>query len=241
MGDLKINGITPVNIQFGGNDVDKIYNGSELVWPTSSGPGEVEICNLIWTDANSSKTALIAGGNLPILTNQVDWYSAWQAQTPAACYWDFDSNNSSYGLLYNLWARNAVEPPPGFRLPTNADWDTLSTAPCMPFPAPIGNQNRYGANPGNWDPSLLTTTNELGDSGFNSQGYGRGFLNVSTGVFGFFFSEQTEAYHTDDTTNFSGGYGWSAYSSGLSSYFFALGGNPDNGASALFIRFVKDA
>ncbi len=36
MGDLKINGITPVNIQFGGQDVDKVYNGSELVWPPSS-------------------------------------------------------------------------------------------------------------------------------------------------------------------------------------------------------------
>ena len=217
--------------------------GIPMIPPDSSTPpsSEVEICSLIWTTTNSSKTALTAGGNLPILTNQTDWYNAWQAQTPAACYWDFDSNNASYGLLYNLWARNAVEPRPGFRLPTNADWQTLGSAPCFPFPAPTGNQNRYGANPGNWDQSLLTVTDELGDSGFNSQGYGRGFLNVNTGVFSFLDSGTIELYHTDDTTNFSGGYGWFVSNNSLTGTFLSLNGNPNNGAYALFIRFVKDA
>jgi len=184
---------------------------------------------------------LIAGGNLPILTNQTDWYNTWQAQTPAACYWDFDSNNASYGLIYNLFARNVVKPPTGFRLPTNADWETLVQQPCFPFPAPTGNQNRYGANPGNWDPLLLTVTNELGDSGFDSQGYGRAFLNVSTGIFSFNFPGQNTAYHTDDTTNYSKGYGWYVTNNSLTSFFMPLNGNPNNGAEALFIRFVKDA
>ena len=218
--------------------------GIPMIPPDSSTPpGEVTICGLIWKTKNSSETELTAGGNLPILTNQTDWYSAWQAQTPAACYWDFNSNNASYGLLYNLWARNAVKPKLGFRLPTNTDWETITSSPCFPFPAPTGNQNRYGANPGNWDQSLLTITNELGDSGFNSQGYGRGFLKVSTGEFSFNDSGIAELYHTDDTTNFSGGYGWfltNTYNS-LTSTFLALNGNPNNGAYALFIRFVKDA
>ena len=38
MGDFKINGYTPTNIQLNGADVQKIYNGSELVWPPV-GPG----------------------------------------------------------------------------------------------------------------------------------------------------------------------------------------------------------
>lgn len=38
MGDLKINGITPTNIYFYARDVQKIYNGSELVWPPSDIP-----------------------------------------------------------------------------------------------------------------------------------------------------------------------------------------------------------
>ena len=204
------------------------------------GTGQVEICSLIWTNTNSSETELIAGGNIPILTNQADWYSAWQAQTPAACYWDFNSNNASYGLIYNLFARNVVKPPIGFRLPTNDDWESLALEPCFPFPAPTGGRNRYGANPGNWNPSLLTITDELGDSGFNSQGYGRAFLNVSSGVFSFLNSGEYEYYHTDDTTNFSGFYGYYVQFGSLQGVFLALNGNPNNGAYSCFIRFCKD-
>ena len=204
------------------------------------GTGQVEICSLIWTNTNSSETELIAGGNIPILTNQADWYSAWQAQTPAACYWDFDPNNASYGLIYNLFARNVVKKPIGFRLPTNADWDSLFSPPCFPFPAPTGNKNRYGANPGNWDPSLLTITAELGDSGFNSQGYGRAVLNIFTGVFSFIDSGEWEQYHTDDTTNFSGWYGYIVNNNSLEATFLALNGNPDPGSDGCFIRFCKD-
>ena len=244
MADLKLNGVTPAGIgkiKLGSTDVQKVYSGSTLVWPPGiSPPGQVEICNLIWTDTNSSETELIAGGNIPILTNQADWYTYWQAQTPAACYWDFDSNNASYGLIYNLFARNVVKPPIGFRLPTNADWDVLGSQPCFPSPAPTGNRNRYGANPGNWDPSSLTITAELGDSGFNSQGYGRAFLNVSSGVFSFLNSGIYELYHTDDTTNFSGWYGYIVSNSSLAGSFLALNGNPNNGAYSCFIRFVKD-
>lgn len=38
MADLKLNSITPTSIYFGGADVQKIYNGSELVWPASDTP-----------------------------------------------------------------------------------------------------------------------------------------------------------------------------------------------------------
>ena len=200
----------------------------------------VEICGLIWTNTNSSETELIAGGNIPILTNQADWYSAWQAQTPAACYWDFDPNNASYGLIYNLFARNVVKPPLGFRLPTNDDWQSLNAQPCFPSPPPPGLYSRYGANPGNWDPSLLTNTADLGDSGFNSQGYGRAYLNIFTGVFSFINSGEWEQYHTDDTTNFSGWYGYIVSNNSLEGSYLALNGNPDTGSDACFMRFCKD-
>jgi len=38
MADLKLNNVTPTSIYFGGADVQKIYNGSELVWPASDTP-----------------------------------------------------------------------------------------------------------------------------------------------------------------------------------------------------------
>ena len=242
MADFKLNGITPDGvgkIKLGSVDVQKIYMGSTLVWPTSPpapDPGQVEICDLIWTDTNSSETELIAGGNIPILTNQADWYSAWQAQTPAACYWDFDPNNASYGLIYNYFARKLVKPPAGFRLPTASDWSTIITSPC--YTDTGGRFNRYGANPGNWDPTKLTNTTELGDSGLNVQGYGDAILNTSTnllifqnfGVYGTFF--------VDNQPSFGVGYGFFINVSQGRLSTVNLG---DYNARALFIRFVKDA
>ena len=241
MADFKLNGITPDGvgkIKLGSVDVQEIYMGSTLVWPPSIDPGQVEICSLIWTNTNSIETELIAGGNIPISANGVEWRAAWINQTPAACYWDFDANNASYGLIYNYFAKNLVKPPVGFRLPTPSDFNTLETAPCFPSPTPNGNKNRYGASPGNWDPSLLTNTTELGDSGFNSQGYG--YTSVaSSGQGGIIFSlpQRAEGYWTDIASISTIGWGLQITPQGdLGSLGFS-----DANSWGLFIRFVKDA
>ena len=241
MADFKIQGITPIagKIKVGDNSVEKIYSGSTLVWPTSPpapGPGQVQICNLIWTDTNSIETELIAGGNIPIIDNQTDWYSAWQAQTPAACYWDFDSNNASYGLIYNYFARNLVKPPVGFRLPTASDFNSLVRPPC--YTDNGGGFNRYGANPGSWDLTKLTNTTELGDSGLNIQGYGDALLNPSTnllsfqnsGVWGVFFINNQPLSPVGD-----------GFFVNVSTRVLSTINLGDYNARALFMRFVKDA
>lgn len=234
MADLKLNGVTPDGIgkiKLGSTDVQKVYSGSTLVWPLN--PSEVTICSYIWTTTNSSETELIAGGNIPILTNQAAWYSAWQAQTPAACYVDFDFNNSSYGLLYNYWARSLIKPPTGFRLLTANDFTALTTAPCFTG----SNFNLYGANPGSWDPSQLTDKTELGDSGFNSQGYGYGTLNTSSGVVTFQYFGEREPYWNNNVSPLGPGAGFLIQNNGtLGTIGF---GNSTNWM--MFIRFVKDA
>jgi uncharacterized protein (TIGR02145 family) len=235
MADLKLNEITPDGvgkIKLGSTDVQKIYSNGTRVWPTV-GPGEVEICNLIWTNTNYTETELTAGGNLPILTNQTDWYNALQAQTPAACYWNFDSNNASYGLLYNYFAKNTIKPITGFRLPTTTDWTSLNNAPC--YTNTGGDFNRYGANPGVWDPSKLTNTNELGDSGLGVQGYGYG---IAAGVnLNFLQPTLYEGYWADNANLDPAGYGYFVNENNNLLNTVSFG---DNTAYALFIRFVKN-
>ena len=238
MADFKLNGITPDGvgkIKLGSVDVQEIYMGSTLVWPPSIDPGQVEICNLIWTDTNSSETELIAGGNLDILTNQTDWYNAWQAQTPAACYRNFDFNNASHGLLYNYFAKDLVKPPLGFNLPTITQYSVLTNAPC--YTNTGGGLNRYGENPGNWDLSQLTNTSELGDSGLNIQGNGYAELNTTTQTVTFPLFSIVET-HWMNTLSAGGVDG---------TMIFILNGTlaqtyqPPNNKLAYFIRFVKDA
>ena len=209
--------------------------GIPMIPTQSSAPpsSEVTICNLTWKTTNSSETELAAGGNLNFITNQADWQSVWQAQAPAACYYGFDSNNASYGLIYNYWAKQQIKLPTGFRLPTQSDFETLYTAPCFTG----STLNRYGANPGVWDPSLLTNTTELGDSGFNSQGYGDGQFNFASGVVTFpYFGEREGYWLTPSGSSTAQGFGFSISGGHL--------GNLGYGNSTtwmLFIRFVKDA
>jgi len=214
--------------------------GIPMIPPDSSASSnEVTICGLTWKTKNSSETELTAGGNIPILTNGVDWRSYWSNQNPAACYWDFDANNASYGLIYNYFARNLVKLPVGFRLPTPSDFETLDTPPCFNLPPPDVNKNRYGANPGNWDPSLLTNTTELGDSGFNSQGYGYTSIAPSSqgGIF-FSLPQQAEGYWTNIDSNNT--IGWGLQIDITKNELYSI--NFSNANSwGLFIRFVKDA
>jgi uncharacterized protein (TIGR02145 family) len=204
MADFKLNGITPDGvgkIKLGSVDVQEIYMGSTLVWPISPFPsGQVEICNLIWTDTNSSETELIAGGNIPIYTTLIQMQNANSASQPAACYWQFDTNESYRGLFYNFHARTTVKPPTGFRLPTVSDFNTIIYNPgsvCAPnFP----NANDLVAPlPNNYDTNLVTDTQFLGDTGFNAYAYGHG--NTGLGV-NFLGNERDATFWTSEVGNY---------------------------------------
>ncbi len=237
MADLKLNGITPDGvgkIKLGSVDVQKIYMGSTLVWPTD--PGEVEICNLIWTDTNSSETELIAGSNLPIYTTLTQMQNANSNSQPAACYWQFDANESYRGLFYNIHARNAVKPPTGFRLPTGSDFLTLIYNPgsgCAPnFP----NANDTAAPlPNNYDTNLITNTQFLGDTGFNAYAYGR----PNTGSVNNWLGNETDA--TFWTSEISNGFRYGLVARASAPYVTgtAWAGTSSNELASL--RFCKDA
>ena len=179
MADLKLNGITPDGvgkIKLGSVDVQEIYMGSTLVWPPV-GPGEIEICNYIWTQENSIETELAAGGNIPIVSDFASFKLLNDASQPCAMYYNFDSNNSSYGLLYNSFAKNAIKVPAGFRIPTPNDWGDIGLF-CNPT-LDTYKVNWLGANPGEWAPNPANKTT-LGDSGLDIQGYGYAFYDATS-------------------------------------------------------------
>tara|TARA_R110001632_G_scaffold231451_1_gene370071 strand:+ start:481 stop:1182 length:702 start_codon:yes stop_codon:yes gene_type:complete len=180
MSDLKLNGVTPDGIgkiKLGSTDVQKVYSGSTLVWPTAPGPGEIEVCNYIWTQENSIETELAAGGNIPIVSDFASFKVLNDASQPCAMHYNFDSNNSSYGLLYNLSAKNAIKIPEGFRIPTASDWGDIVLF-CNPT-LDTYKANWLGANPGEWAPNPANTTT-LGNSGLDIQGYGYAFYGATS-------------------------------------------------------------
>jgi hypothetical protein len=202
--------------------------------PPPPSPGETTVCDFIFTNENSTITDTTSGGTIPIAANATEFYAQHNAGLPVAAYWDFDSNNSERGLLYNQFAAREIQPPTGFRLPTSTEWNEIANDPCNPSSP---NQNRYGANPGIW--AGLTDTTELGDADFNLNGYGQGTL-ASNLVF--FTEDTTREYIWTSTIAQSGNWNILRYwSVGSVENFLITGFDGSNGATrAGYIRFLKD-
>ena len=148
-------------------------------------PGEVTVCDLVWTRENSIITATTTGGNIPIVTNQTDWTNAINNQQPAACYWDFDSNNAFRGLLYNIYATEVIQPPAGFRVPTEQDFTDLRL--CVSAGSPQGNQDvtSLGNNYYGFWTSTLPSNPRFGTVDFNAIGSGYTYkFGTGSQVFG---------------------------------------------------------
>jgi len=228
MGDLKINGITPSGVYFNSSDVQRIYNGGEIVWPTSVGPGEVQVCAAIWKKENSSTLAKVGGGNIDFANTANDWVDAYVNQIPAACYFEFDNSKASYGLIYNYWAKSIIQPPVGFKLPSSADLSNL--VQCYG-----DNDNPLGADPGVWDTSLLTNTTGLGTSGFNAHGYGYAYVEMLNSTVVWTNKGKREVYWASNTND----------KTGIEVQFYTNGHlRQVSGLAAenisTFIRFIKD-
>jgi len=233
MADLKIQGITPAvgKIKVGDINVQKIYNGEELVWPSSLGPGEVRVCSSIWKKTNSTTLAKVGGGSIDFANNADDWADAHENQIPAACYFEFDNSKASYGLIYNYWAKSVIQPPTGFRLPLGSELGELMA--CYGT-----NDNPLGADPGVWDTSLLTNTIGLGTSGFNAHGYG--YANVGYTLnepMAWVNKNKVEIYWTGNNYPQLTGLHVEFYTNG---HLRQVTYSNDNKKISTFIRFVKD-
>lgn len=258
MADLKFGNVTPAvgNIKLGSNNVSEIYQGATKLWPLGSAPqpGEVTVCDLIWTKTNSTITATTTGGNIPIVTNQNDWITKCQNNDPAACYWQFDSNNAFRGLYYNVFAAEVIQPPTGFRVPTQQDWQDLID--CAEIGGSTGNDvTSLGNNYYGFWPSNVASNSRFGTVDFNSIGAGytwTGQLSVppqapqgwfSQGVRDIYHQKQTwpslpasyypitMVWHRNyNPTDVLVGYATASFNDG-----FATGKN-----GGAFIRFVKD-
>ncbi len=176
MADFKFGNVTPAvgNIKLGSDNVSEIYQGATKLWPlgTPPQPGEVTVCDLVWTKTNSTITATTTGGNIPIVTNENDWITKCQNNDPAACYWQFDSNNAFRGLYYNVFATEVIQPPAGFRLPTPQDWQDLIDCAATGSPDSPNDVTSLGNNYYGFWSSNIASNSRFGTVDFNSIGAG---------------------------------------------------------------------
>ena len=108
----------------------------------------VQIGNQVWTVENLRTTKY--NDNTSIAANVTDKNAWYNLTTGAYCYYENSSaNGTKYGSLYNWYAVNTGKlAPEGWRVPTDAEWDTL--------------QNYLIANGYNW--GSTTSGNKIGKS-----------------------------------------------------------------------------
>lgn len=237
MADLKLNGVTPDGIgkiKLGSTDVQKVYSGSTLVWPLN--PSEVTICDYIWTTTNSVSTLLTNGNNMVIVGNYGDFFQYTNNGVPCAFYYNFDIANSAYGLYYNQFAMQQIEPPVGFRVPILDEWGKTRGCVALSGYNPP-NLNALGTSSSEWNWDVANTTS-LGSSGLNILPIGRAVLLSSApfqnfGEAGFIWTKASGA-NIDQLYGVTGSFG-----STTLPYIQEVGSSPFNQASPM--RFVKDA
>ena len=216
-----------------------LIESNKPIWGTC--PTFTTVCGLTWTGKNSTITDTISGSSFPsiiIVSSSAGFVAQQLNGQPAAMYWDFDSNNSERGLLYNQWAARIVRPPAGFRLPSNSDFNDTTNFGCnTSYP----NQNRYSADPGIWTSFFLTNTTELGDTTFNLNGYGYASIVSSTNPQVSFSGNASNEFLWTSTQ--SSGNNLIKQFSPIGNPGYIKAGTPNNPGTtkACFIRFVKNA
>lgn len=186
-------------VKVGSSDVSKIYQGSTQVWPpaTISAGDTVQIDDLIWTTVNEDSTTSSTSTQIQIATTGAQAASYLNNNTPAAFYHQFDSNTyGSWGLFYNAYAANILQPPTGYRLPSSYDWSKLRDDVKVTTGSITNDVTKLGADPGEWTSTSLLNNSNLGLSGFDIHAYGfyvlhnNSVLNSYVGIQGNFWYQQ---------------------------------------------------
>jgi uncharacterized protein (TIGR02145 family) len=112
----------------------------------------VRIGNQVWTVENIKTTKYNDGTEITHVPDNSEWSNLYEtgSATGAYCYYENSpANGAKYGALYDWDAVNTGKlAPEGWRVPTDADWDTLETY--------------LIANGYNWDKT--TTGSKIGQS-----------------------------------------------------------------------------
>jgi len=110
-------------------------NGINIYGPNPKGIGNtiksVKIGKQIWMTENLNVDKYRNGDPIPHAKTNEEWQRAGENINPAWCYYDNDpANGAKYGKLYNWYAVNDRRglAPEGWRIPTETDFEKLSSA-----------------------------------------------------------------------------------------------------------------
>ena len=136
--------------------------------------GAAPSCINGWMTTNFDGTTFRNGDPIPQATNSSQWIAQINNESPAWCYYNFDSNNGPiYGKLYNYFVVEQAATKGlgsvGYYVPSESDWTDLEN--CLGGNGIAGGKLKtIGTtdDEGLWLPPNSGATNEIGFSGLPS-------------------------------------------------------------------------
>jgi uncharacterized protein (TIGR02145 family) len=132
-------------------------------------PASVQIGTQRWTSENLKQTSFLNGDLISLANNSTEWNNYVDNNTPCYAFRNFDSNNFSQGLFYNIPALidSRALGYYGWRMPTIDDFDTLRLFTIDAYPSERAWTLKSTTS---W-----TSANGTDRYGFNAKGFG--YLN----------------------------------------------------------------
>jgi uncharacterized protein (TIGR02145 family) len=230
MGKILFNGTEPAagKIKFGSQNVDRIYHGSTLIFPSYACTlGDVVIGTQTWMGCNLDVDTYRNGDPIPEVNHPNDFFAL---TTGAWCYYNADTANGViYGKLYNWYAVNDPRglAPEGYHIPSNEEFTTLADY-LGGYLVAGGKMKQTGTDL--WASPNEGATNTSGftsiPGGYRSQGVGFNSLGYSS-----YYWTSTNS----DSSQFDAIYRFIGYS------YEYLGEYYSNKETGFSVRLIKDA
>lgn len=89
----------------------------------------LKMCNQVWMVTNLNVSHFLNGDSIRESKSEMDWKQAQVNKEPAWCFYNFSSENSKYGKLYNWYAVHDKRglAPRGWHIPGANEWSELIT------------------------------------------------------------------------------------------------------------------
>lgn len=125
----------------------------------------VKIGNQWWMAENLKATKYNDDSPIPLVTDNDEWESRFCIEAPAYCWYDNnESNKEVYGALYNWYVVSTGKLcPAGWHVPSDSDWNILSSSLIQPNGNIGGKLKEDGLN--HW---LSPNTDATNESGFTA-------------------------------------------------------------------------
>lgn len=109
------------------NNITLVLSFLAIINVYGQSQNDIKIGTQVWKSKNLDVTSFRNGDPITEVKSNEEWRRAAENKLPVYCYYNFNSNNSQFGKLYNWYAVIDARglAPLGYHIPTEVEWKIL--------------------------------------------------------------------------------------------------------------------